>query len=163
VKAGELEGRGRGQALRIRRGSFDAWLGRTGSPRPGWADRYEVWPDVEQPRVDADRRTLALLREVLTETPLLRLLAPASVGEPPTLEGLADALQQSLSRSVVTGWQEVRAMELVVDDVAAEFGGEDALKPYFRGDLDASKRMLSQMARELSLLGSHVELPEPTD
>jgi hypothetical protein len=160
VKAGELESRGRGPALRIRRGSFDAWLGRRGSPRPGWADRYEVRPDAEQPRVDADRRTLALLREALTEPPLLGLLGDELPGPKQTLSGLIDLLQQGLAQSIASGWREVRAIELVVDDVASEFAGEDALKPFFRADLDWCKQRLCQISEHLRRSGVAVDLRE---
>ncbi len=42
ASAGDLEAKGSGKALRIKRASFDAWLGRAVTPYPDWARGYDI-------------------------------------------------------------------------------------------------------------------------
>ena len=60
-------------------------------------------------------------------------------------------------------WGDMRAIELVVEEVAAELGGEDPLKPLFRELLEHSKAGLTYHNQFLEALGSAVELQEPEE
>jgi hypothetical protein len=130
VKAGELEGKGRGTTLRIRRGSYDDWMHQPGILRPEWADKYEVRPDSDERRTQADRRTLDILRDALSGASLLRLLGvEAATDQDCTLAVLVDRVGQGLAQGVGQTWQELRGVEIVVDEVAGEFeAGPDDLE-----------------------------------
>ena len=106
VEAGELEARGAGKKLAVRRASFDAWLGRPVTVYPTWASAYEVLPDDREVHVEADRNTLRHLRRTVEESPI-----PAEVLRPgpgkSNLTVLIEAMEQHLERGLQMRWAEV--------------------------------------------------------
>ena len=79
------------------------------------------------------------------------------------LQAMIDARAVEMATYVQFFWGEVRAIELVVEEVAAELGGEDPLKPLFRELLEHSKAGLTYHNQFLEALGSAVELQEPEE
>ena len=59
-------------------------------------------------------------------------------------------------------WQDVRAVEIVLDEVAQEFDGEDPLRPVMRGILDRTRKKLSDLHELLSAI-KPFELEEPDE
>ena len=59
-------------------------------------------------------------------------------------------------------WQEVRAVEILLNDVAQEFDGEDPLRPLMRGILNGARKKLSDLHELLSAI-KPFELEEPDD
>ncbi len=156
ASAGDLESTGSGKTMRIKRASFDAWLGRAVTPYPDWAGRYDVRPDEESGRVDGDRKTLAHLQLALEKPHKLS-------GE---RAGLSEVIGEQTARiqaGMQMRWEDVRAVEIVIDEIAAEFGGEDPLRPLIREALDKAKAGLPYLNGVLEVYDEAVELHEPDD
>ncbi len=79
------------------------------------------------------------------------------------LQAMIDARVAELQAYVQFFWKDMRAIELVVEEVAAELGGEDPLRPLFRELLEHSKTGLTYHNQFLEALGSAVELQEPEE
>lgn len=60
-------------------------------------------------------------------------------------------------------WEDVRAIEIVIEEIAAEFGEEDPLRPRIREALDKAKAGLTYLNRVLEVLDAAVELQEPAE
>ena len=63
---------------------------------------------------------------------------------------------------LVALWQEVRAIEIVLDEVAQDFEGEDPLRPRMREILNGTRKKLTELHELLSTL-KPFELEEPDD
>ncbi|MDP9236376.1 MAG: hypothetical protein M3P30_03090 [Chloroflexota bacterium] len=82
-----------------------------------------------------------------------------------------EPLGQSFVRALVTGirdglsshWRELRAIEMVVDEVAEEFGAEDPLRPDTRRVLDDAKATCVKLCHDIQPYADGFELAEPTD
>jgi hypothetical protein len=159
--SGVLEGRGRGAGLKIRRGSFDAWIGHHASVFPEYANVYDVQPDERWPHVEADRRTLKYLQQAIHETPLQRGVAVD--GEVLTVSGLVEQLATTMRQGLQIRWADIVAIDTVLAEVAAEFNGEDPLKPLLRKALEDARESHAEIRRSLEAQGHPVELPEVTD
>jgi len=70
------------------------------------------------------------------------------------------ALRESLREAVPWCWQEVRAVEMVLEEVAAEFG-EDPLLPLVREVLDKTRQDLAELHVLLEFVDAEIDLPEP--
>ena len=57
----------------------------------------------------------------------------------PVWDKLAEFMQQAIVDNGATTWQEIRALEIALDEIAAEFDGEDPLKPAIRELINDSK------------------------
>jgi hypothetical protein len=73
------------------------------------------------------------------------------------------ALRQSLRERIPWCWQELRAVEMVLDEVAEEFNGEDPLLPPVREVLDKTHQDLLELRPLLGFVDVEVELPEPDE
>lgn len=60
-------------------------------------------------------------------------------------DALAYCLEDVLLRSLPVRWAELRIAEIVVAEVAEEFGGEDPLRPALRETIDRTKQKLKDM------------------
>ncbi len=157
ASAGDLEAKGSGKAMRIKRGSFDAWLGRADTLHPEWAGGYDVRPDDGAARVDGDRKTLAHLQLAL-EKPV-----SDSSGGRTSLSTVIEGHIAALQAGIQMRWEDVRAIEIVIYEIAAEFGGEDPLRPLIREVLDKAKAGLTFLNRLLEWQDAAAELKEPDD
>jgi hypothetical protein len=73
------------------------------------------------------------------------------------------ALRERLREGVPWCWQEVRAVETVLEEVAAEFDGEDPLVPPVREVLDKTRRDLADLHLLLDFVDAEAELAEPDE
>jgi hypothetical protein len=163
VARGELEGRGKGKNLEVRCGSFDAWFGGPVTTRPMWADGYEVRPESDEAKTQADLVTLSHLQEALATGPFSRIVDDGATAGEGTVTSLAEVMEDGLRQSIPLRWHELRAVELVIDLVAAEFDGEDPLKPVYRADINLAKAILERLARYLECYGKACEFTEPPE
>jgi hypothetical protein len=161
VDAGNLEARGAGRKLAVKRAAFDAWLGRPVTLYPEWAGAYEVLPDERAVHVEADRHTLKHLRQAIEETPLPGDVLQHVQGS--NLDAFIDAMEERLEQGLLMRWEEVVAAERVVDQIAAEFDGEDPLKPRSRAGLQRARELGEKLAQELGAMGRPVELANDAD
>ncbi|MPZ49024.1 MAG: hypothetical protein GEU75_06915 [Dehalococcoidia bacterium] len=160
VAAGELVGRGAGQRLALRRGSLDAWLGRPVTVRSEWAGGYEVRPDGQWAAVMAEKVSLGHLREALDTMPGARSrpeLEASSVSQ------FIEKVEALIRGGAMARWQDLRAVERALDQVAEEFGGEDPLKPLLRQDIEEAKQTLRHVAECLAVYDAPAELAEPDE
>ena len=70
------------------------------------------------------------------------------------------ALREQLREGVPRCWQEVRAVETVLEEVAEEFG-EDPLLPPVRQVLDKTRQDLAELHVLLEFVDAEIDLPEP--
>jgi hypothetical protein len=164
--AGLVEARGKGSAARVRVGSVYHWLERPVLLRTDNDSKYEVCPDDKREEVE---RLRELRRKVLGRVPLREQLT-SLVGEDvdedwPVWDRLAEYMQKTIVDGGARTWQEIRALEMALEEIAAEFEGEDALKPVFREVITDSKRRLQE---NLEHLRQYVEsdiadFEEPTE
>ncbi len=169
VGSGVLAGKRRGRGILINNGSFYDWLGEPVPVCPDWGKDYDVLPNDQAERVERLKKERLDALEAISRSPaspLLELLEE-KLGRPATErqerwdEAMA-ALRQSLREAVPWCWQEVRAVEMVLDEVAQEFG-EDPLLPPVREVLDKTHQALVELHPLLSFVDVEVELPEPDE
>ena len=159
---GELKTRGEGKELQIEVASFNALVGAPWGVRPKWVDDYEVRPDDEAGRVEGDRRMLAHLQESVTNSLLARLFTDKS-DKPLTLEELVKRLKAFLRFAVDDSWKELRGIDLVLEEVAADFNGEDVLGPKMRELVEATRARLMKLGNILAKYNEGFEFEEPPE
>jgi hypothetical protein len=76
-------------------------------------------------------------------------------------EDLANALITNLRDGIEPLWQELRAVEIVLDEVAEEFDEEDPAHPMVRRTLNECKEKLTELHGQVSRYTGPFELPEP--
>ena len=116
---------------------------------------------------DADllREAAALSAEqegsVMPDKPVRNWRSINPISTPFFLCGVAEDIQSQLRDQLKLRWQEVRALEILWTEIAAEFGGADPRHP----ELKAKADELSADARELAtrLFARPRKAPEPTD
>jgi hypothetical protein len=108
-----------------------------------------------------DQKRLTRLAEAFDSRPLAAL-GKAEEG-PSRLGSLREALADTLARHVIACWQQVRACEIVLIDIAARFDGEDPLKPVSREALNETRERLSKVGNHLAALDQECELAEPPE
>ncbi|HXF51199.1 MAG TPA: hypothetical protein VNM43_05925 [Dehalococcoidia bacterium] len=155
--SGALEAQGAGARLRIRAGSLYDWLG---EPVPVLAPRggeYEVAPEDE---VAWRRGALARVRELVEAMPRpAEASTLARDGEERSVRALAGTLVDRLREGVRAKWQELRALEVVLEEVRGEFEGEDPAPPAVRGMLDNVRAALLRLQADLEPLAGPIDLP----
>ncbi len=169
VKEGALPGQGRGKALKVQAGAFYDRLGEPAPVYPEWARWYEVVPDDQAE--DAQRRRRFLERAVEAYRRGPRVLIPHLTGlgqseefqvtDPSTIDELAQALKETLQEGVLARWRELRAAEVVVEEVAREFDGEDPCVPVLRHEIDRCRSNLEGLHRDLQDYVPPFALEEP--
>lgn len=173
VGQGELEGKRKGRGVLVNVGSFYDWLGEPVPVLPEWGTEFEVFPDDEADEVDRLRLGRSHTQEVLLRgpsDPLLRLLAGTDAddekpgkGNQHRINEAVDALCMTLRDNVPLLWQEVQAVETVIEELAAEFDGEDPLDPFLRDALDKAKQELQDLIEKVQTRVGALDLPEPGD
>ncbi len=168
VKEGALPGQGRGKALKVQAGPFYDRLGEPVPVHPEEARSYEVLPDDQAE--DAQRRRQFLEHAVAAYRRGPRVLIPHVTGrgqseefhvtDPSTIDELAKALKEKLQDGVLARWGELRAAEVIIDEVAREFG-EDPCVPVLRQDIDRCRSELEELHRDLQSYVPPFALEEP--
>jgi hypothetical protein len=75
---------------------------------------------------------------------------------------MMDGLVEKMMNIIALRSLEIRGLEVILDEVAGEFGGEDPLKPSPREGLETAKANIMQVHRQLAAAHQVLELPEPT-
>ncbi len=78
------------------------------------------------------------------------------------LADIAGAFEDRVRSGIELRWTDLRLVETVVEEIAAEFDGEDPLGPKTREAIDATRESLGVLARHVERLGD-VDLREPTE
>ena len=79
------------------------------------------------------------------------------------LSSVIEARVAEVQAGVQLLWEDARAIEIVIDEIAAEFGGVDPLRPLFRELLDKTKAGLTNLNGVLEVMDAAVELKEPDE
>lgn len=168
VSEGTLEGKGRGRRLRVQAASFYGWLGEDVPVWPDWSQGYDVRPDAEADKVKAERKDREQAREALAASPSIgrvmretnpKTKLPRSFGDE-----IAEALEKGLRAAWDQRWQELRAAEIVLDEVAGEFDGEDPLEPDSRQMLVEARAELEELHSDMGKrLGGLTRKDEPEE
>src|SRR5439155_9934337 len=64
---------------------------------------------------------------------------------------------------VIEQWQQLRAVELRLDGIAVDFGGEDPTLPKLRQEIEDTKAKLRDLQKDLRRDAGEFELPEPVE
>jgi hypothetical protein len=70
---------------------------------------------------------------------------------------LIDAMEENLEEGLRMRWEEAVAAERVIDLIAAEFDGQDPLKPHSRAGLQHAREIAETLASQLTAAGRTVE------
>jgi hypothetical protein len=169
VEEGVLAGKRSGRRLLINNGSFYDWLGEPVPLCPDWGKGYDVLPDDQADQVESLKKARHRAWEAVSRSPASPILEflEERVGHSVTErqerwdEAMA-ALREQLREGVPRCWQEVRAVETVLEEVAEEFG-EDPLLPPVRQVLDKTRQDLTDLHLLLAFVDAEAELPEPDE
>jgi hypothetical protein len=82
--------------------------------------------------------------------------------EPPGWLNVCDQAEEAFRSSVVSLWQQLREVEILLDEVALEFDGEDPLRSANREVLDSMRSRLTALHRVLASQ-KPLELSEPDE
>ena len=74
---------------------------------------------------------------------------------------VAEVLEARLRGDLVQRWKELRAAEIVLEEMREEFGGEDAAHPKLRQSLGECKLKVQELREGMERFGLPVELEEP--
>ena len=160
VAASELKGRGRGANLRIQAGAFDAHFGRTTAAMPEDLLDFRMFEDDQANEAATEK---ARQQRIFDALEWRRLSIKGEPDKARVLDKLAGALRTGIAGCYAKCWQQVRACELAIEEMAAAFNGIDPLRPHNREVLDGAKEKLVHLQRELEYLGVKIETPEPDD
>ena len=78
-------------------------------------------------------------------------------------EKLIAGLRRGIAGQMISCWVHLRTCEVVIDELAREFGGVDPLKPALRSELDQTKRELLTIQEHLRWLQMEVVLRDPLE
>ncbi|HLF79732.1 MAG TPA: hypothetical protein VJB57_19800 [Dehalococcoidia bacterium] len=134
--------------------------------RQCWYVTLRVWAehlDEIEAAVDACLPPLASKVERKQRKELKRVFDWAPAGGAVVLARLTESLTQSLPSAVADGWSQLRALESVIDEVAAEFDGVDPLTVRNREGLTRARQALLDRKEQLECLGLKCELGEAAE
>lgn len=166
VESGNIVGKRKGRRLLVQVGSVYDWLGQEVPVAPEWGFTYDVRPAEESEAVERARWARDRARREVEASPrrfAFQLPPSEDMTVRPRWDGVARALAQTTVIGIQNGWLELRAMEQVLDEAAAEFGGEDVARPRLRNTLSTIRAMLVELHENASQLVEPFELPEPDD
>jgi hypothetical protein len=167
VDQGVLVGTKRRRRLYVNTGSFYDWRGKPVPLFPDWGWEYQVFPDKQADEVrrlqEARRRTqeecrLAPLSLVL-DLPRRRNRRPRNAS--PRGEEIAEAVGTRLREGIQLRWQELRSIELVLEELSREFDGEEPTRPWEREALDNGRKRLEELHRAAQTYVGPFKLPGP--
>jgi hypothetical protein len=170
VEEGVLAGKRTGRRLLINAGSFYDWLGETVPVCPDWGKGYDMLSDDQADLVESLKSERLRVREVVAKSPVssMQRFLEEKLGRPVTerqerWDEVIAALAESLREGLPWCWQELRAVETVLDEVAQEFDGEDPLLPPVREVLDNTRQGLLELHPLLGFVDVEADLPEPDE
>lgn len=121
----------------------------------------------EMLRATKDPTLRRLIKELVAKSPG-SLTAPVDFSvEPKSKDDFGSGLVRELLRAIRDGldsdWRELRAIEIVLDEVAEEFAGEDPLRTDSRELLDGAKATCLRLYEDVSRCIDGFVLAEPDD
>lgn len=136
---------------------------------PDWGWEFEVLPDKRADEVRRLQQAREAARDSLKHAPLgvgldlvSRKLGHSRKG---SIGGnkVADALGTTLRESIQMRWQELLEVEQVLEEIAAEFDGEDLAHPRERQALTEGKEKLKELHRQVQEYAGPFDLPGPDE
>ena len=140
---------------------------RRGAPKPQWGAGYEVHPGDQEAEISRLRRAREKALAGLLAVPFPdQILLPEPKGKAQRERvSMWREMGAQLERQVVEGiqqrWREIRAVEIVLEEARAKFGGEDPLRPVLREALEDAKGKVQELAEAMRWAVG--ELPEPDE
>lgn len=143
--------------------------GRRKSLRPYWGSGYDVFPDDEADKVRHLQQTRQRTKETLRDLPVSLVLGvpfPPPSDDAPQPDGssedvLIQPILRNLRRRIPSAWRDLRAVELLIEDTAAKFGGKDPAHPDIRRRLRKCKKSLVSLRDRAQRYAGTMDLPEP--
>ena len=173
VEEGVLEGRRKARRLLVNTGAFYDWLGAPVPVFPEWGVALDVCTDQQAKEVERLRKERQRAHEALKQAPsdpVFHSLRQKSgrfekaLGETSSSgDEIAAALATTLQEGTQHHWRELRAIELVLEEMATEFDGEDLLDPRLRGILDNIREGLEGLHEDVERYVGRFDLPEPDE
>lgn len=171
VEEGVLVGKRKGQRLLVTEGSFQDRLGKPTRVLPDLGSGHEVFPDekaelvgfLQLERRHAQEMLEAAPRGFMLDSPAARAarISEGAKKVPTGGDDVADSLLASLLEGVQLRHRELRAAEIVIQEMAAEFDGLDPLTQMTRHILETTRRSLEEARSGLEGYIGEFEMPEP--
>ena len=158
VARGTLAGRGRGRSLKLQMGAYDDRMGRTTGVVPADYLTYRVLPDEQAEAITLEKDRLRRLQGVLDGRPFY---GDGDADLPSMPAKIRERLREGIAFQLISAWAQLRSVEVVIEEIAAEFEGIDPLKPFRRDRLEETKQRLLTLQEHLRLLDLEVVLREP--
>jgi len=167
VQSGLIWGKQSGKRLPVNVGSFYDWLGEPVPLHPEWGCSHEVFPDDEAQDVErlkeARRRTAGRLARAPYLDGLSLPSGARARAKQDSMAGVAETLEERLRGDLVQRWKDLRAAEIVLEEIREEFGGEDPARPELRRSLGECKLKVQEIREEVECFGLRVEPGEPEE
>jgi len=166
VASGELKVGNKAGKHSITAGDLYDWLGDATPVSPKRGLRYDIHPDSETDEVG---RLRALRDDAWNALEHLDTISapdtehPVGSGASPGETTFSAFLGQKVRNGVAHQWQELRAIEQVVETVAGELDCADPLLPTVGALLQRCRGRLEAVAHQSFGLVAPIELPEPDD
>jgi hypothetical protein len=170
IADGALPSRRRGRLVLIPADAFYDWRGEPTPVYPDDAWEFDIRPDEQAEEVQQDLKVLAAVRRLFDRAPK-PLPTPADLAAPirrPVAEGglgteLEHALVVSISDLLRQHWCEVRAIDVCIAEVAAQwFDGEDVLRSDTRAILDGCLTACQKLRDDMAEYAD-IALAEPSE
>jgi hypothetical protein len=170
VANGTLVGKGKAKALTVQAGSFYGGLGEPVPVFPEWACAYDVRPDAEAEDVAARRAWREDVRKAYREGPTRFVAHVEGLARDPQLQPeetsqineVVTVQKARFKESVLSVWRQLRAIDVLVDEVAEAFG-EDPCVPAVREVLDNNKERVMELHKDAQRYAGEFALEEPGD
>ncbi len=165
VEEGTLAGTRRGRRLYVNSGSFYDWIGEPVPVFPDWGLRFDVLPDSKADEVRRLRRAREAAHQAMQHAPLGLGLDHLShqLGVPRKGSSgrneVAEALTTHLQEGIELRWRELLAVEQVLDEMSAEFEGEDLARPQERRAITEGKEKLRELHESVQSYVGPLDLP----
>jgi hypothetical protein len=169
IACGDLPATGKGRRTRVRWGDFYRWSGLPPLVYPTWGWGYDVFPDGQASQAEAHQRERRLVQSLVERVPE-RIAYPKKEGGPltfspssPERESVLLTLLEVVPAEAADHWRAVRAMDIVLGEVALEFDGEDVMDELNRATLEDSRSTLEEIRDAMPHFGVAVAFEEPRD
>jgi hypothetical protein len=141
-------------------GAFDDLLWHKAGVLPDDYLSYRVLPDAQADEVERERQSLRRLQGVLDWRPYY---GDQKAGVPSMPMKMTETLKTSMAGTLISTWVQLRTAEVVLDEMALEFGGADPLRPFIRAEVEETKHDLLEIQEHLRFFNMEVVLREPLE
>lgn len=134
---------------------------------PDWGFEFEVLPDkraaevrrLQEARRHAQKECRHAPLSLALDLPRRKTCRPQKAS--PQGEEIAEVVGIRLREGITLRWQELRSIEVVLEEVAKEFDGENPARPWEREALDDAKERLEELHRAAQAYVGPFKLPGP--